>query len=54
LKFERHLDATHLAVTSVLVEQRDDGFNVPPLDDVQSFRAFYQDTVEDFQDSCGI
>lgn len=35
----------------MLVEQRDDGFNVTFLDDVQSFWAFYQDTVEDFQNT---
>lgn len=43
--------SAHLVVASMLVEQRDDGFNVPSLDDVQSLWAFYQDTVEDFQDS---
>lgn len=42
----------HLVVASVLVEQRDDGFNMSSLNDVQSLRAFYQDAVEDFQDSC--
>lgn len=40
----------HLVVASMLVEQRDYGFDVSSLDDVQSLWTFYQDTVEDFQD----
>ena len=33
----------------MLVEQRDYGFDVSSLDDVQGLWTFYQDTVEDFQ-----
>lgn len=49
---QHHLavSVSHLVVAPVLVEQRDDGFDVPSLDDVQSLRALHQDTVEDFQD----
>lgn len=47
-----HLDAVYLVVASMLVEQRDDGFNVSSLDDVQRFWAGNQDTMKDFQDSC--
>lgn len=40
----------HLVVASMLVEQRDDGFNVGSLNDVQSLRTLNQDTVEGLQD----
>ncbi len=43
--------SAHLVVASMLVEQRDYGFDVSSLNDVQSLRTFYQDTVEDFQNT---
>jgi len=41
----------NLVVPSVLVQERDDGFNVVFLDDVQNFRAFNEDTVEHLKNS---
>lgn len=38
-------------VPSVFVEQRNDGFDVSFLNDVQSFWTFHQDAMKDFQDS---
>lgn len=36
-------------VTSMLVEQRDDRFNMGSLNDVQSLWTLYQDAVENLQ-----
>lgn len=44
--------AADLVVAAVLVQQRDDGFNVGFLDNVQGLWTFYQNAVENLQNPC--
>ena len=40
-------------VAAVLVQQKDDGFNVCFLDDVQGLWTLHQNAVENLKDPCG-
>lgn len=47
----RHRIVPNLVITSVFIQQRDDGLDVILLDYVQNLWTFNQNTVQNLQDS---